>query len=247
VNDDFDRSIVEDIAHRPWPMPSRPWVMTQTWSDLLFAHWPVDASLVRPAVPAALQLDLFDGQAWLAVVPFRMSNVASRGTAFARRTFLEVNVRTYVTAGGKPGVFFFSLDASSRLAVWGARTFLNMPYHLASMTLDAHGADVTFCSKRRHSGERFIAGYRPLGDAGAARPGTQEHFFAERYCLYHVDRGGRPYRLEIHHRPWPLQAAHAEIEANELLDTTVVGPAKAPAHVLFARRLDVFAWSPQAL
>ena len=111
---DFDFGILQDTAHRPWPMPQGPWVMTQSWNDLLFAHWAVPPSLIAAKLPPGLELDLFDGRAWIAVVPFWMSNVTPRGVPPlpGLSTFPELNVRTYVTVGGKrPGVFFFSLDA----------------------------------------------------------------------------------------------------------------------------------------
>src|SRR4051812_7913481 len=112
---DFDRSILDAVAHRPWPLPDRPWVMTQTWHDLLFAHWPMKASDLRPKVPAAFELDLFDGAAWVAVVPFHMTNVAPRGVPALPwlSDFPELNVRTYVRVGNRSGIYFFSLDADS--------------------------------------------------------------------------------------------------------------------------------------
>lgn len=118
---DFPTGIVDQIAHRPWPIPDAPWLMTQSWHDLLFAHWPVDRKLLHSRVPPGLSLDLYDGQAWLGVVPFRMTNVAPRGVPALPwvSAFAEVNVRTYVTVDGRPGVYFFSLDAESALGANG--------------------------------------------------------------------------------------------------------------------------------
>jgi len=110
--------------------------MRQTWHDLLFAHWPVEPALLRPLVPASFELDTFDGAAWVGVVPFWMSGVALRGMP-ALPSFPELNVRTYVTTGDRAGVFFFSLDAANRLAVWGARTFLKLPYFHATMAVSS--------------------------------------------------------------------------------------------------------------
>src|SRR5688572_10323597 len=105
---DFHYGILEETAHRPWPMPTAPWIMTQTWHDLLFAHWAVDAAVLRTRVPAALDLDLFDNRAWVGIVPFRMTNVAPRGVPALPwlSAFPELNVRTYVIVGDRPGVFF---------------------------------------------------------------------------------------------------------------------------------------------
>src|SRR5438128_1258865 len=113
------KEILAQTEHRPWPLPDAPWVMRQTWYDLLFAHWPIAADVMRAHIPPQLELDTFDGQAWVGVVPFGMSNVYPRLTmpVPGLSYFLELNVRTYVTVGGKPGVYFFSLDASNRMAV----------------------------------------------------------------------------------------------------------------------------------
>ncbi len=128
MSDGFDRSIVDSTAHRPWLMPSARWLMTQSWNDLLFAHWRVDASHIRRAVPYVFDLDLFDGQAWLGVVPFYMTNVGVRAAPSLPwlSAFPELNVRTYVRVADRPGVYFFSLDAGRRLAVAAARALLNL-------------------------------------------------------------------------------------------------------------------------
>src|SRR4051812_26347486 len=132
---EFDYRMLDEVHHRPWPMRDSPWVMTQTWHDLLFAHWPVDERQLRAAVPSALTLDLHDGIAWLGIVPFHMSNVAPRAVPAVPgvSAFPELNVRTYVSVGGKPGVYFFSLDAGSAIAVHLARTLFNLPYYSASI------------------------------------------------------------------------------------------------------------------
>ncbi len=146
---DFNHAILTETAHRPWPMPAGPWVMSQTWNDLLFAHWPVPKDRLRELVPARFELDLFDGEAWLGIVPFRMTNVAPRLVPSLRwiSAFPELNVRTYVRVDDKPGVFFFSLDAGNPVAVGAARTLLNLPYFSADMTVDVDGA-VDYASRR---------------------------------------------------------------------------------------------------
>ncbi len=126
----FPTGIVDHVAHRPWPLPEGPWIMTQSWHDLLFAHWPVAADLLRARVPPGLELDLFERQAWLGVIPFHMTNVAPRGVPALPfvSAFPEINVRTYVRVGDKPGVYFFSLDAGNPLAVSVARGMFHLPY-----------------------------------------------------------------------------------------------------------------------
>src|SRR6266404_10006502 len=126
-------AVLQEVAHRPWPMPAGPWAMAQSWHDLLFAHWQVDAAALRPLLPPQLQIDTFGGSAWLAVVPFRMTGVRLPGTPALPwlSAFPELNVRTYVTCDGEPGVWFFSLDAGNALAVAIARAWFHLPYFRA--------------------------------------------------------------------------------------------------------------------
>ena len=245
--DDFPRGILEQIAHRPWPMPSGPWLMTQTWNDLLFAHWPVDAAAIRALVPASVDVDLFDGTAWLGIVPFHMTNVTPRFVPALPRVsaFPELNVRTYVTLGDKPGVFFFSLDAGNPLAVGTARALLNLPYFSAAMSVDVRDGAVAYTSRRPSTpAAEFAARYRGLGDRNPPRRGTLEYFLTERYCLYAVDHARRGYRLEIHHPPWSLESGEAEITLNTMADAAGVRlPSRAPL-IHFSKRQDAVCWGP---
>ena len=247
---DFNDGILDDTAHRPWPMPSGPWVMTQTWNDLLFAHWPVDARALRERVPASFELDLFDGEAWVGIVPFHMTNVAPRFVPALPwvSAFPELNVRTYVRAGGKPGVYFFSLDAGNSVAVGAARTLLNLPYYTAEMAVTPAGGEIRYESRRQGSPPAgFRAAYRGLGDPRPPRPGTLEYFLAERYCLYAVNHRQLAYRLEIHHPAWPLQAAAAQITENTMAEAAGIHlPSMAPL-LHFASRQDMVCWAPEVL
>src|SRR5678816_442997 len=186
--DDFPEGIVNQVAHRPWPIPDAPWLMTQSWHNLLFAHWPVDGALLRSRMPPRLPLDLYDGQAWIGVVPFRMTNVAPRFVPALPGVseFAELNVRTYVTVGGKPGVYFFSLDAESALAVAAARSLLHLPYFTAQMQVRSEASRVDYSSRRTDQGPpaELVARYGPTGPPFRAEPGTLEYFLTERYCLY---------------------------------------------------------------
>jgi uncharacterized protein YqjF (DUF2071 family) len=221
--------------------------MTQTWHDLLFAHWPIDVQQLRARVPAAFPIDLHDGTAWVGVVPFHMTNVAPRGVPSLPgiSAFPELNVRTYVRVGDRPGVYFFSLDAGSALAVRAARALLNMPYYTASMTVTPHASGVAYRSER--DAATFAGTYGPTGPAFAAREGSLEYFLTERYCLYNLDRHGRPYRLEIHHPRWPLQRAHADIARNTMAAANDLTLAAELPLLHFAKRLDVVAWLPERL
>jgi uncharacterized protein YqjF (DUF2071 family) len=247
---DFNRTILNEVAHRPWPMPDTPWVMTQTWHDLLFAHWPVDASALREKVPSEFDLDLFDGTGWLGIIPFHMTNVAPRGVPSLPwiSEFPELNVRTYVRFQDRPGIYFFSLDAGSRLAVQAARALLNLPYYSAAMGVRWQGDNVEYDSRREGGSLAavFSATYQPIGPSFAAVRGSLEDFLTERYCLYNLDHLGAPYRLEIHHPPWQLQAAEAEFTRNTMGDAAGLSISEMPL-LHFSRRQDMVAWAPSAL
>lgn len=252
TQNDFNHAILEEVDHRPWPMPQSPWLMTQTWHDLLFAHWPVAADVLRPHVPAGFDIDLYDDRAWIAVVPFHMTNVAPRGVPALPwvSAFPELNVRTYVRVGGRPGVYFFSLDASNPVAVGVARTLVHLPYFTADMKVEQSGEWIHYRSRRKSSGAppaEFEGRYRPLGSPSPPALGTLEHFLTERYCLFTVDSAFRAYTLDIHHPPWPLQEAEAEIRENTMAEAAGVRlPSMAPV-LHFAKRQDMVAWSPRPL
>jgi uncharacterized protein YqjF (DUF2071 family) len=219
--------------------------MTQSWHDLLFAHWPLDPGVLRARVPSSLPLDVFDGRAWIGVIPFHMTNVGPRGAPSlpGLSAFAELNVRTYVTLVDKPGVYFFSLDAASTLAVIGARTMFRLPYYRAEMAVHTGTRLVTYRSVRRSATPaQFAATYEPIGTVSHARPGTLEYFLTARYCLYTTTRSGEPRRLDIHHPQWPLQPAKAQIVVNTM--ATAAGltlPTSAPL-LHFAKRMDVLTW-----
>jgi uncharacterized protein len=236
--------------HRPWPVSIDPWIMAQTWHDLLFAHWPIDAALLRRKIPAALDIDTFDGSAWIAVVPFRMSGVRIRLTPNmpGLSAFPELNVRTYVKAGGKPGVWFFSLDAANALAVKIARAWFHLPYFRARMKCEDSDGSIHYESERTDRGApaaTLRVTYRPTDPVFEASPGTLEHFLTERYCLYALDHRSRKIlRGEIHHPPWPLQIAAAEFSSNTMAGASGVPlPAFKPL-LHFSRRQDVVVWPP---
>src|SRR4051795_4757016 len=156
------RRVLADVTHRPWPLPSGPWVMAQSWIDLLFAHWPVDAEQLRAIVPASIPIDTFDGTAWLGITPFELTGLRPRGLPALSR-FPELNVRTYTMLGGKPGIWFFSLDAGSLAAVWGARLTYRLPYFKARMGIAREGR-IRYRSVR--AGARLEAAYEPTGPVG---------------------------------------------------------------------------------
>ena len=239
-------------AHRPWPLPTRPWIMAQSWHDLLFAHWPIDPVLLRPHIPAALQIDTFDAQAWIAVVPFHMSGVRLRATPALPwlSAFPELNVRTYVVVDRKPGVWFFSLDAQNPVAVAAARAWFHLPYFHARMHCEDRKGWIHYASERTHRGAHpaiLHAKYRPKGEAFESQQGTLEHFLTERYCLYAADSHGRLSRGEIHHQPWQLQIAEAQFKKNSMTEAAGITLPVAEPLLHFARRQDVVVWGPQCI
>lgn len=244
------------MTHRPWPRPTGSWFMSQRWCDLLFAHWPVPVAALRRWVPERLEIETFDGTAWIAAVPFRMEAIRPRGLPALPwlSAFAELNVRTYVRLGDRPGVFFWSLDAANPIAVSLARRWFLLPYFRAHMSCESRGEGLVYSSRRVHPGAPeacFEGEYGPAGEVFHATPGTLEHFLAERYCLYASSRsvGGAKdelYRAEIDHAPWPLQQADAKLEAHSLLAPVGLEDATHQApHLLFARRLDVVVWPPR--
>jgi uncharacterized protein len=232
---------LEHLEHRPWPLPPRGWIMGQTWEDLLFAHWPVPAEEIREHVPAGLEVDEHDGSAWLGVTPFRLTGLRGRGMLpipYAS-SFLELNVRTYVRAEDKPGIWFFSLDASSRLAVEAARHTYRLPYFHARMSAAKRGEWVDYeCSRIDEAGRVFSGSYRPAGSVFNAEPGSLEWFLTERYCLYTTDERGSLARADIHHELWPLQPAEAEIGLASIAPLELRGEPL----LHYSRRQDVVIW-----
>jgi uncharacterized protein YqjF (DUF2071 family) len=172
-----------------------------------------------------------------------MSGVRARGLPAIPGLcrFPELNVRTYVTFADKPGVYFFSLDAANLPAVRAARAFYHLPYFLADMTAEVAGEEINYSSSRRKGKAEFRGLYRPIAPVRLRERGTIEHWLSERYCLYTVHQGS-VHRGEIHHRPWPLQDASAEIMTNSTaMAAGVVLPDMRPL-LHFARRLDVMIW-----
>ena len=213
----------------------------QTWEDLLFVHYRVPVEELRKHVPGGLEVDEHSGSGWLGVTPFVVTGLRARGLPPVPYVsdFFELNVRTYVTRNDKPGIWFFSLDTSSRLAVEAGRRFYRLPYSHAHISLSRTEDQVTYdCS--RHEGKAFSGTYGPAGAVFEAETGSLEHFLTERYCFY-GEHEGKIYRAEIHHRPWRLQPAEARID----LDTMPPGDLRRgdDAPVLhYSARQDVVTW-----
>jgi uncharacterized protein YqjF (DUF2071 family) len=222
-------------------------VLAQTWQQLLFAHWRVDPKIVAPLLPAGLEVDTFDGSAWIGVVPFLMNNVHPRGTVNVTglSRFPELNIRTYVKRDDKPGVWFLSLDAGNPVAVRIGRRLFHLPYYDAGMSIHTKNGWVQYRSHRKGAGRKgaavdFEGKYRPTGDVYRSKTGSIDEWLTERYCLYTGDAQGRIMRLDIQHRPWPLQPAEAKISVNTMVPALKL-PDDAPL-LHYADRLDVLVW-----
>lgn len=227
--------------------PDGPWIMLQSWLDLLFAHWPLPAGTLRPLVPERLAIDEFDGNAWIAITPFELAGLRLRflpplpGTA----RFPELNLRTYVRFEERPGIFFFTLDAASRLAVLGARAFYGLPYRHARMQLKRADGWIEYRSARLDGQATFEGRYRPVGEGFEARSGSLEHFLTERYSLFTVRGSGHVFRGDITHAPWRLQPAEARIEWNTIAAAQGIQLPASPPLLHFAARQDTHIFAPR--
>ena len=238
---------IQSYSDRQWSLPNCKPFMRMSWHDLLFAHWRVPAEVLRPTIPPKLEIDTFDGDAWIGVVPFRMTDVAPRGVPSIPwlSAFPELNVRTYVTIEGKPGVWFYSLDATNPVAVRAARLLFHLPYMDARIDVRKEANEVAYQSTRTHRNEPPAAltiEYAPAGEPFFAERGNLEFWLTARYCLYVADRRGRIMRGEIDHEPWKLQPAECSIHENSMIDRFDVVDSTRPVHLLFVDSITVKAW-----
>ena len=249
-------AILQATAHRPYPLPHGSWIMMQSWQNLLFIHFPIPLDILRSLVPAQIELDTFDGQAWMSIVPFRATHTGPRWLPpppplFS--SFPEINVRTYVTWRGIPGVYFFSLDASNLLAVLGARLFFHLPYFKARMDIQVQQGMFHYQSQRQvaswfsASSAAYEGLYRPNGSVFFAQQGTLEYWLVERYCLYTVSKKNRLYRVDIHHASWPLQPAEQLSKRNTMAAAWGIELPDQPPLLHFSKQQDVLFWPLQRL
>jgi uncharacterized protein len=232
-----------------------PWILSMEWHDLCFMHWAVPPESLRNLIPADLELDLYQGKAWIGLVPFHMAAVCPRATPRWKwlSDFPEMNVRTYVKDKRSSGVWFFSLDATQPLAVWAARTFFSLPYRHASIDCYWDHSNQEpwhyYSSRVEEAGQGspderpcFAGRYRPTEAALLSQPGTLEYFLSERYWLF-AQRGSKTLKARIHHVPWPLQKAEVEIQSCHIMER--YGIRTLPDTVHFAKKLFVSSWPLQ--
>jgi len=244
--------VTDDERLRARQRPTAITIIRQRWQALGFLHWAVDPATLASRIPPGLELDTWDGQAYVGIVPF---TIRGSRTFFLPHlpgvtSFHELNLRTYVHRQGRdPGVLFFSLDAASRTAVWAARASFKLPYHAADISMERSGDGVTFTSRRRGPGPRafFSCRYWPTAAAGPAAPGTLEFFLAERYLLYSWD--GRTLRKgRVWHTPYPLAMARAEDLTEELSAASQLTlPAYDEPLVHYASEVDAHIYAPSVV
>jgi uncharacterized protein YqjF (DUF2071 family) len=221
-------------------------LMHQSWGKLLFMHWRIDPLLLRPLIPADLEIDMFDGSAWIAIAPFTMWDIRALPAVLPPVPGLsrmhELNVRTYVHLDRVPGVWFFSLDCNSMAAVFGARTFYFLPYYNADIELTEDARTIDYSLVRA---DEPAAKFRAVWTIGEllpfSPPGSLEFFLTERYCLY-SERGGKLYRSRIHHEPWPLQEATLLSFGSTMIEALGVQNPESDPLLHYAEEIKVDIW-----
>ncbi|MGN7470580.1 YqjF family protein [Brevibacillus sp. SAFN-007a] len=229
------------------------WKMTQTWEHLLFAHWAVSPEAVRGLIPAGLELDTYEGRAWISVIPFLLTGVRLRRLFPVPyvTTFPEINVRTYVRAGSQPGVYFLSLDTSHLLVTKIAESWYRLPYYHTRMDFRANADRIDFQSERRSAGAEaaaFRGSYRPVSEPALARQGTLEHWLTERYTFFcQCKQTSGLYSANVYHEPWMLQRAEADIRENSMLTPLSLSISEKPDLLVYARGVESFIWPLERL
>jgi uncharacterized protein YqjF (DUF2071 family) len=234
------------------PSPARttrpgPWLWSQDWLDLLFAHWPVPVAALRPHIPASLDIETFDGTAWASLVAFRLERIRRRGlTSLGVLTnSLELNFRTYVRHHGESGIYFLSIHASNPLLVGLARLATSLPYQSAQMTYDRQESTLRFASHRpmaERMDRSFALNFRPMDRASRTEPASLDHWLVERYCLFVEGRGGRLLRTLVEHPPWEVQSGQAQVTANTMAKPFALDISETPALVHFSPGVRAQVW-----
>jgi uncharacterized protein YqjF (DUF2071 family) len=239
---DLDRLAVRE---RPEGQP----IMHQDWGKLLFMHWRIREESLRPLIPERLQIDTFDGSAWIAITPFTMWDIRAFPPYLppvpGLSSMHELNVRTYVHLDGVPGVWFFSLDANGSVAVVTARTFFHLPYFNAEMQLEKSGKTIVYSSSRTEHGApaaEFDATWKIGETLAYSHPGSLEFFLTERYCLYAAHKQ-KLYRCRIFHQPWPLQKADLSTFNSTMIESHGLPTPKDAPLLHYAEEISVDIWS----
>ena len=230
------------VRHRPKGQP----VMHQDWGKLLFIHWRIEESILRPHIPDSLEIDTYGDSAWIAITPFTMWDIRAFPPFVPPVPGLdsmhELNVRTYVHYNGVPGVWFFSLDANSRAAVLGARTFFHLPYYNAEIEMQGKKKVKYRLDRLDEPAAQFRAAWSVGEPLPESQPGSREFFLTERYILY-TEFDGDLYRARIYHEPWQLYKAELTSFSSTMLEANQLMQPKTQPIVHYADEVSVDIWS----
>ncbi len=229
-------------------MRDKNWIMSQSWRNLLFIHWPIPPEILRPHIPSTLEIDTYNRSAWLGVVVLVIEGIHPRGLSSISLTptFPEINVRTYVHYDGKPGVFFLSLDVENWASNTIAKRWYHLPYKKAAVTFRKEGQTFYCKSVRKEKASppfSFQVKYSPVSEVYFPKEGTLDHWLTERYCLFSSNNGSNIFCGEIQHCPWPLQKAEAEINRNTLLTRYKINSTEIQPISYFSKGVDTLFWN----
>ncbi|MCR2821695.1 YqjF family protein [Lederbergia panacisoli] len=238
--------VLQATKHRPYPLPSKPWIMKQRWSDVLFTHWPIEPEKLKPFIPSPIEIDTFDGFAWLGVIVFKIDGIYPRGfpPISIRSAFPEINLRTYVKLNGKPGIYFLSLDVDDWTSYTLAKRWLHVPYYPADISFQQKGQSIHFESiRKKHTPIMCKGSYTPISEIFYAENMTLDHFLTERYCFFSHDLKSNIYCLDIHHHQWPLQKADADISTHDLFKTFNLKLADLHPIIHYSQGVEALIWN----
>ena len=230
------------VRRRPDGQP----LMHQVWGKLLFMHWRIGENLLRPLIPAELDIDTFDGSAWIAVTPFTMWDIRAFPPFVPPvpgfSSMHELNVRTYVHLDRVPGVWFFSLDCNSAAAVLAARALYSLPYYNAEIEIEQQGTRIDYSLARKEDPPAELRASWKIGETlPYSHPGSLEFFLTERYCLY-SERDGKLYRARIYHQPWPLKRAGLTSLSSTMIQSLGLPAPEEEPLLHYAEEISVDIW-----
>lgn len=225
-----------------------PWVLFMTWRDLMFASWRLPAEVVRPKVPPELELDTFDGSAYVTLVPMRVTDMHWRGIPPipGMEGFRELNLRTYIKRNDRPGVYFLSIECPAAFSDWIARHFFGVPYYAAEIATYRDGDCFRFASERTQKGQppaALFSQFRPVGQAAPPAPGSLESFLVERYSLYFAG-DGHVWRGDIQHDQWQLFQAEVQLDVNTISTAAGLELGPKPDHAAYVVQTDTLIFPP---
>lgn len=234
--------LLQQTTHRPWELPTTGWSYYQEWNNALFFHWEIPLELLQSLVPSNLKVDLYEGKAYISLVPFTMQKIRPKylpSLAFVS-DFHEINLRTYVTHQGKPGVFFISIEAEKSLSAFLSRMLSGLPYKKSTMVRTPKG----YTSQNKLQDFRFSAEYE-IQEVIVAKTGL-DRFLTERYSLY-LERNGKLYRYQIHHKEWELRNVRMDKFDSKYIINALNLEGKVPDLMHYSEGVQVIAWDREVL